>query len=377
MTAARIHIQHVLLSLQPGGLENGVVNVVNGLDPARYRSSLCCLKHAGEFTARIHADGVAIDEMGWRGGNDAAMPFRLARLFRRTRPDIVHTRNAESFYYGFLGAKLAGVPAIVHSEHGRIFDDRPLRFRVQRLFSRHTDRIFAVTEQLKRDLVHHVRIPASRIEVLYNGVDPGRFRPAAREAQRATLGLAPGDLAIGSVGRLAAVKNYPLLIRALRRLDRADARLLLVGEGPERNALQTLVRELGLEKQVRFLGHRDDVADCLAAFDIFVLPSVSEGMSNTLLEAMGAGVAVVASDVGGNPEIVRAGVDGLLFPSGDLDALTIGLRTLAAQPATRARLAAAGRGRVLRDFSIDAMIFRYQTLYESACRAVAPAQQHS
>ncbi len=216
-------VAHVLLSLEPGGLENGVVNVVNRLDAGQFRSQVCCLKRAGEFAGRLQGP-VGVHALGWHGGNDPKLLFRLAGLFRRLRPDIVHTRNAEAFFYGFLAAKLAGVPAIVHSEHGRTFDDRPLRFLAQRVLSRGAAAIFAVSEQLKRDLVTHVGIPASRIDVLYNGVDLGRFDASQRDRVRGELGIGANELVVGSVGRLVPVKNYPLLLRAVHRLGAGQCR---------------------------------------------------------------------------------------------------------------------------------------------------------
>lgn len=357
-------VAHVLLSLEPGGLENGVVNVVNRLDPARFRSQVCCLKRAGEFAQRLRGP-VEVHPLGWRGGNDPLLPLRLARLFHRIRPDIVHTRNAEAFFYGFLAAKIAGVRAVVHSEHGRTFDDRPLRFWAQRVFSRSTDAIFAVSEQLKRDLVTHVGIPAPRIDVLYNGVDLGRFDASQRDQVRAELGIPDGELIVGSVGRLVPVKNYPLLLRALHRLGANNVTLLLVGEGAERGALQEAARGLGMGARLRLLGHSETVPRLLSAMDVFVLPSVSEGMSNTLLEAMSCGVAVVASNVGGNPEIIKDGQSGLLFESCDEAALCELLRTLMADAALRRRLGAAGRQRVLEDFTMEAMISRYERLYHA------------
>jgi sugar transferase (PEP-CTERM/EpsH1 system associated) len=365
----RIHVQHVVLSLEPGGLENGVVNVVNRLDPGRFRSSVCCLKLAGEFAMRLKAGEVAVHALGWRGGIDLLLPLRLAALFRKTGTDIVHTRNPTAFFYGFLGAKIAAVRSIVHSEHGRTFDERRLRFWMQRVFSRHTDALFAVSAQLKRDLVAKVGIPACRIEVLYNGVDLGRYVPAQRDRLRGELGLEPGDFVIGSVGRLVTVKNYPLLLQAARGLENGNLAILLVGEGPERGTLEAMAREFGLGAHVRFLGHREDIAELLGAMDAFVLPSLSEGMSNTLLEAMASGVAVVASDVGGNPEIVSDGIDGLLFRSRDEAGLREKLQELLANPALRMRLGRAGRERVLRDFSIEAMISRYETLYQTVFSA--------
>jgi len=366
---SRIHIQHVVLSLQPGGLENGVVNVINRLNPDRFRSSVCCLKQAGEFAARLK-DGVAVHQMDWRGGNDLRLAWRLARLFRRTGTDVVHTRNAEAFFYGFLGAKIAAVRILTHSEHGRTFDDRPFRFWVQRMFSRHTDGIFAVSEQLKRDLAERVGIPAGRLKVIYNGVDTSRFVPSNRSRVRAAWGIVADELVVGSVGRLVQVKNYPLLLRAMSSLAADRVTIVLVGAGPERATLETMARDLGIAERVRFLGHREDVAELLPAMDVFVLPSVSEGMSNTLLEAMAAGVAVVASNVGGNPEIVRDQLDGLLFESGDEAGLHDRLQKMLADPVLRARMGRAGRERMLREFSMEAMITRYEQFYQSAFTGV-------
>ena len=225
---APIRIQHVLLSLEPGGLENGVVNVVNHLPEEQFASSICCLQHAGTFAARVRP-GVPITQMGLTAGNDVLLPLRLARLFRRTRPDVVHTRNAEAFFYGFLGARLAGIDCVVHSEHGRRFDDRPLRLRVQRCMSRHTRAVMAVSAQLKADLVQHVGIPAAAIGVLYNGVDTAAALPGARLLARDSLGIDAHTIVIGSVGRMVAVKNYPLLLQAVAALGRRDVCLLMVG----------------------------------------------------------------------------------------------------------------------------------------------------
>lgn len=375
-----IHIQHVLLNLQPGGLENGVVNVVNGLDPRRFRSSLCCLQSAGKFANRVCAPDASIQEMGLRGGNNYRLPWRLAQLFRRTQPDIVHTRNPEAFFYGFLGAKLARVPALIHSEHGRTFPDKWHRLWVQRLFTRYTDTVFAVTQQLKRELVREVGLPATRIEVVYNGVDLSRCVPTDRESVRRHLGASVGDIVIGSVGRMVPVKNYPLLLRAVQGLaENTNIIVMLVGDGPELAALMAMARALGLGERVRFLGYRDDVFELLAAMDVFVLPSISEGMSNTLLEAMAAGVPVVASDVGGNPEIVRDEVDGLLFPTADEAALRERLQRVCTAPSLRACLGKAGRERVLDGFSIEAMIARYERLYQRvyAASAVSHAKLYS
>jgi sugar transferase (PEP-CTERM/EpsH1 system associated) len=354
-----LHICHVVLSLRSGGLENGVVNVVNGLDPARFRSSVCCLQQRGEFARRLRGS-VAVIEMGLKPGKDLRLPFRLAKVFRALQVDIVHTRNPEPFFYGAVAARLAGVPVVIHSEHGRIFPEKPLRVRVQRWLLRGTSAAFAVSEALRQELIREIGVKPATFEVVHNGVDLDRFRPCRGTAGRCV----PGAVVVGSVGRLVPVKNYPLLIRAMAQLPReSSAPLLLVGDGPERAALEDLARRLNLTERVRFAGHRDDIPEALQEMDIFVLPSTSEGMSNTLLEAMAAGVTVLASDVGGNGEIVENGVSGLLFPSGDVDCATEKLRLLIADAQTRRRLARAGEARVRAEFSVEGMLHRYEELY--------------
>jgi sugar transferase (PEP-CTERM/EpsH1 system associated) len=359
---AILHVEHVVLTLQPGGLENGVVNVANLLPRNAFRSSICCLRDVGEFASRLHPS-IDVHKMYGKGGADFRLMLSLIRHFRRTRPDIVHTRNAEAFFYGFIAAKVARIPVLVHSEHGRDFEDRFLRFVLQRIFSKFTQVVFAVTEELRRQLSMHTGIPAESIRVLYNGVDSVRFSPASRGKLRSQLGVADNTLVIGSVGRLVEVKNYSLLLSAYKALSLTNTMLILIGEGPERASLELLARSLGISDRVRLLGHRDDVSELISVLDVFVLPSVSEGMSNTLLEAMSAGIAVVASAVGGNKEIIRSGVDGLLFTSGDEIELKENILLLLADEILRNRLSQAGRVRVLECFSIDAMINRYGMMY--------------
>ncbi len=358
-----IHVHHVLLSLEPGGLENGVVNVVNGLDEAEFRSSICCLKGSGAFAARIRNAQVPIHSMGLRPGNDWGLPLRLARLFRSTRSDIVHTRNAESFFYAAIGARLAGVPVLIHSEHGRTFADRRLRLHAQRLLSGLADGMFAVSAELREQLIRHIGLRRERIDVLYNGVDTARFTTVDRRSARLQLDLPGEAYVVGSIGRLVAVKNYPLLLRAFAAQSDPNAYLVLAGDGPEHAALSALSEQLGIAARVRLLGHRDDIPAILGALDVFVLCSRSEGMSNTLLEAMAAGLPAIATGVGGNPEILRDGVDGRLVADDDQPGLAAALRDLGSAPDMRREMGEQARQRVLQEFSMQAMVRRYAEYY--------------
>jgi sugar transferase (PEP-CTERM/EpsH1 system associated) len=361
----RIHIAHVVLSLQPGGLENGVVNVINGLDRSRFRSSVVCLKVAGEFAPRIQAPGTTVHAMGLRPGLDWRMPWRVARLLRRERVHLVHTRNAESFFYGGVAAKIGGISHLVHSEHGRTFDDHPRRFWAQRQLTRFTDRVFSVSGQLRTDLCRHVGLQERQVEVLYNGVDLLRFGSVDRDQARRALGYAPTDVVVGSVGRLVTVKNFPLLLDALADPALAHVHAFIVGDGPLRAELQARIDAHGMGGRVRLLGHRDDVPALLPAMDVFVLPSTHEGMSNTLLEAMACGVAPVASRVGGNAEVLGHDGNGLLFESGDEAGLRQALARVCNDAGLRARMGHAARQRALDAFDIRAMIRNYETMYES------------
>jgi len=358
-----LRIAHVVLSLQPGGLENGVVNVINGLDPGRFHSSVVCLKVAGEFAARIKNPSTPVHVMGLKPGHDWGLPWRLAQLLRREQIDLVHTRNAEAFFYGSVAARLGGVRCLLHSEHGRTFDDHPRRFWAQRLLSKLADGIFTVSDQLRQDLCRHVGLRPEQVQVVPNGVDLSRFVGADRPRARQALGIAADSIVLGSVGRLVAVKNYGLLLRAMQDPALAQAHLVLVGDGPERGSLQNLADTPSLAGRVHLLGHRDDIPELLPAFDIFVLPSISEGMSNTLLEAMACGVAPVASRVGGSGEIVADGTCGLLFDSNDEEGLRHALRRLVSDDSERVRIGAAARQRVLTTFDMRSMILAYEALY--------------
>lgn len=361
-----IHVCHVVLSLEPGGLENGVVNVVNGLNPAEFRSSVCCVRRKGEFASRIRAD-VPVATMGLKAGNDPRTVLRLAKLFRSTGVDIVHTRNAESSFYGTPAARLAGVPAVIHSEHGRELPESRRRAAVQRLLLRRVDAAFAVSEQLRTDLVRDLRLDESRFDVIHNGVDIRAFAPAGSCLDE--RGSA-GPLRIGTVGRLVPVKNYALLVRVFSRLPHEPrCQLVLVGDGPERASLERLAADLGVADRLEFLGHRDDVPTILRSLDVFVLPSLNEGMSNTLLEAMAAGLPVLASDVGGNGEIIEPDKSGLLFPSQDIDSAVAQLRRLTESPTLRRTLGREGAERVRAEFSIEAMLRRYEHLYRKVWSA--------
>jgi sugar transferase (PEP-CTERM/EpsH1 system associated) len=377
MTAPPL-IAHIVYHFGTGGMENGVVNLINHLPAGRFRHAIVSLTDHTDFRRRILRDDVAFHDLDKRPGQDFGWYRRLAAVLRELKPAIVHTRNLNALEAQFVAARL-GVPGRVHGEHGRdVFDleGRNWKYNLLRRAARpFVHHYIAVSRDLADWLTNTVGVAPRRVSQIYNGVDSARFQP--RQGERpdiAPAGFLDGArLVIGSVGRMVAVKDYPTLVRAFIRLhgqapDPAGLRLLLVGDGPERAHCQRLLEDAGLAHLAWLAGNRDDVPALMQAMDLFVLPSLGEGISNTLLEAMASGLPVLASRVGGNPELVQAGVTGSLFEAGDADALARLLLAYAHDGARRQREGEAARARVEREFALTRMAAAYEAVYEKLLR---------
>lgn len=370
-----ITVVHVVHSLGVGGLENGVVNLVNRNAPG-LRHTIICMTTDGPLRQRLHP-GVDVFSLNKRPGHDLPTLLRLVHLLRHIAPEVVHSRNWATFDAA-LAARLAGVPTVVHGEHGRDSTD-PLgqnsrRNRIRKLCAPLVSRFVAVSEQLHRWLVEDVRIAARKVVTIQNGVDTDRFAPADRAAARAALGLGMNQLVVGSVGRLDPVKDQVGLIHAFAQLLARWPRAVLViaGDGPCRDELQALVTSLRLSGQVRLLGERHDIPVVLGALDVFVLPSIAEGISNTVLEAMATGLPIVATRVGGNPELVNDGENGRLVPSKDPSALSAAVATYLEYPRLRASHGQNSRLRAVEHFSLKRMSDEYCSLYHALTGHLTP-----
>lgn len=364
-----------------GGLENGVVNLINNLPEDRYRHAIICITTATDFSARVRRGGVEICELHKRPGKDVAAYARMWRILRRLRPQIVHTRNLPALDM-IVPARLAGVRRFVHSEHGLDMielDGKNAKYNSMRRASRLVvDRYITMSRDLNDWMLREIGVPAGRIETIYNGVDTARFSRTVGEG-RSVLpdGFAPeGAVVIGTIGRLDPVKNQIALVRALAGLLerrpqlRPRLRLVLIGDGAERSAIESAIAESNVRDLAWLPGFRDDTPAHYRALDIFVLPSLREGISNTLLEAMASGRPVIATRVGGNPEIVADGIVGRLVAQ-DADALAEAILGYVDNPELMRAHGKAGREHVLRSFSLDAMIRRYDRVYGSLLRAPA------
>ena len=339
-------ITHVIYRLDVGGLENGLVNIINRTPEERYRHAIISLTDVSDFRKRITRKDVPCIALQKRPGNDPGMFRNLWRQFRRLRPAIVHSRNLAALE-AQLPAWLAGVPCRIHGEHGRdVFDldgtSRKYKW-VRRLYQPLVQRYVPLSRELSDYLRDQVGVAESRLRLICNGVDIERFRPFDGEYPDTPLpkGFASADsLLIGSVGRLEPVKDQLTLVRAFielcrRKPDDTRLRLVLVGDGSLRAELETLVVDAGIQDRVCFAGSRDDVPLLLSMLDVFVLPSLAEGISNTVLEAMACGVPVIATNVGGNPELVVEGETGMLVQRSDPRAMATALQRYVDQTSLR------------------------------------------
>lgn len=367
----------LVLSLSPGGTERLVIEICRHLAD-RVESTVCCLDPPGAWASEIEQLGVPVLSLGRAPGFHPAMALRLARVMAARRIEVLHCHHYSPFVYGRLATAICPRVRLVFTEHGRLSDDAPSRKRrfVNPVLARWPGRLYAVSEDLKRHMVAE-GFPAGRVQVLHNGIDPAR-RPTrdARHAARAALGLAPGAFVVGAVGRLEPVKSLATMLRAHAVLvaRHPSAALAIVGDGSERPALEALACELGLGGSVRFAGHRADVRALMPAFDVHVNCSIYEGLSLTILEAMAAGLPVVATPVGGNPEVVVDGETGRLA-TGHPHALAAAVLALARDPAARSALGDAGRWRVKRHFSVARMVAQYAEAYapRASLNAAPPA----
>jgi glycosyltransferase involved in cell wall biosynthesis len=381
MTAPReneICILHVIETLDVGGAEAVVANMVNHASPG-FRTDICCLMRSGPIAARIRP-GVEIIEMGKAmEGNDYRLPFRLARVLRSRNIDIVQSHDWGTLLEAVAAATLAGTKAI-HMAHGPLNQYSPadsraslkrrIRQKAERLASLKLSRVIAVSDIVRRGLVEDVGIPAGMISLIHNGIDLSVAPPGDLEAKRKELGLLPDDVVLVSVGRLAEIKNYSLLLEALARAAREvpALKLVMVGDGPERSRLEAAATRLELSGRVHFLGARGDVRDWLALGHIFVLPSLYEGVSLALLEAMAAGLPAVVTRVGGNPEVVMDGECGFLIESGDTEGFARALVTLAREGDLRVRMGRAARARIEAEFDLKKAVKQYEEIYLRSVR---------
>jgi len=342
-------------------MEKGVATIIGHASDA-FEHIVLCLTTSGE-TARLLPAATKIIELHKKPGNSPGFYFELAKNIRKQNPSLVHTRNWGGTD-GIIAARMAGCKRVVHGEHGWDLGDshgqNMRRVFLRRFFSTWVKEYICVSRDMEIWLKEKIKVkrPLSQI---YNGIDTRTFAPdGSKNRNRSKFGLAEKDIVIGVVGRLDPIKNHAVLFKSFEQLniENPDAKLLVVGDGPERKSLERLAGS-----GVHFWGNRTDVPDILRTMDIFTLPSINEGISNTILEAMATGLPVVATNVGGNSEIIDDGKTGQLVPSDDAAALAAALSVYINSPELRASHGSQGRVRAKKLFSVDKMVSEYESVY--------------
>lgn len=378
-TDTRPLILHVIHHLVTGGMENGLVSLINRMPSTSYRHAIVCIEDYSDFRNRLTRPDTEVMAMRRSQIGTWRLRYELFRIFRRLKPAIVHSRN-KSGLDALLPARLAGVRHCVHGEHGWDVHDLDGRSRkeqvLRRLHAPLVERYVTVSRSLRDYLVERVGIRPERITTICNGVDTDKFRPAERKPVELLPASLQGEglVVVGTVGRLQPVKDQQALLRAFAELvgeggpGAASARLLMVGNGPLREALEKQAQALGIAHLTTFAGDRTDVAQLLQCMHVFVLPSLAEGISNTVLEAMATGLPVLATRVGGNVELVQDNGNGALFEAGDVAALKRLLAGYLADPGMRRRHGERSRQLAVESFSLKAMVDGYRGAYERLMR---------
>lgn len=367
----RRRIMHVVLNLHVGGLERVVLDLVRNLDRAKYDVEVCCLDDGGVLQQEFEPLGVQVTALGMSEVGGGVVLERLAARMSDQAVDVVNTHNVLAHKFGAIAARCAGVPVVVHTKHGRNFVRRPFEHpKIQvygHLLSWISDKVVAVSDDTSAVCRKYELVPPRKLVTIANGVDVSRFDVRADRAELLRdLGIPVDAQIVGNVARLVPEKDHANLVNAfatvLATIPRAY--LLLVGEGPLMDATARICADRGVADRVKFAGSRRDVPQLLKLFDVFVLSSATEGMSISLLEAMSAGLPVVATIVGGNPEIVEHGVTGLLCPAHDSEALAARIVDVLCNRELGRSLAVAARERVLTSYSMQRTAIAYMSLYE-------------
>ena len=370
MSSERINILHVIHSFNIGGMERGIVNLLNGSTSRNFNHKICCITKSGKSAQKIKKNNIKIFELRKQQGKNWSFVLRLAQFLKKESPDIVHTRTWGGLD-GIIAAKIAKIPIVIHGEHGFVEDDpygKSIKRRIiRKILSYGVDHYVAVSEDIKQWLMQSVYIKAKSITKIVNGVDTEIFCPFNIEKRLFSSNGINNRIVVGAVGRLNPIKKHDLFLQAFSKLDhsRYNLKLILIGDGPQRYLLESLKNKLPHSERMLLLGECDDVRKHYNAMDIFVLPSKNEGMSNVILEAMASGLPVIATSVGGNPELVTHKKTGMLIQPDSSEAIRDSINFYLEHPDIREVHGTNARLDAVKRFSLPRMVREYEELYKA------------
>lgn len=364
----KLRVMHVLLSMGVGGAEKLVYDMVCHTDATKIDVSVCCIQDRGILADNLRERGIPVFTYQRKDGLDWSLVRWLKLLVKNKKIVCIHAHQYSPMFYSVLAVAGLMHVRVIYTEHGRLFPDTLnwKRFIINPLLALGIQHIVSIAESTKQAMVRFDNFPPRKIKVIHNGVQLTAPQAQANlSAKRRSFGLEEHDLIVGTAARLEDIKNLPMMLRALKRVlkNKANVQLLIAGHGPKEQALKTLAEELGIVKNVVFLGLRFDLAEIYPIFDVFLLSSLTEGISITLLEAMAQGLPVVATDVGGNNEVVDNGQTGFLVKSDDDAEMAEKILFLLNSPAYATQMGVKGKARVTGNFSFQNMLNKYNDLY--------------
>jgi glycosyltransferase involved in cell wall biosynthesis len=358
-------------ALSFGGLERVVINLCRNLDSRRFKAVVICLKNRGELANELEEAGIEVICLD--ANRHRLFKYfnwvRLAKIIHTQRPAVIHTHNTAAFIDAAMAYSIAPGCGFIHTDHNRNFPDSLRYMFAERLASYLSYRIIAVSEENKENLIRYEKISRRKIEIINNGIDQEKFNLTIDvDAAKNNLGVADFDFLIGTVAVLRQEKGLNFFIKAIPMVleKHPNTGFVIIGDGPLRDELEKIADNVGVRNNLVFLGSRTDVPELLQLFDIFVLPSLWEGLPMSLLEAMAAGKCILASNVGGIPSAIRNGIDGLLIPAQSENKIADNLIKLRENTALRNQYAQSARLRFKENYTVEGMVEKYQKLYLEA-----------
>lgn len=359
-----LKVLHVVTTLSVGGLEMMVIRLIGEMASRGVESTVCCLESRGGRAVELEDQGVRVHALNKKYGFDLKAVLKLAALIRQGQYDIVHSHNPQPHMYAVVASWASPSTIPVHTKHGRNYPDQWRRVWLYRMLSWWNHRIIPVSDNAREIVLKIEKVNPVKVTRIWNGIDTRQFVPPP-----ASLDRSPHPWVVGTVARLSPEKDQITLLATIRLLrgEGCDVRALVIGDGPRRQTLEHCAAEWGLQEHVEFVGEQRNVSDWLWQMDVFVLSSLTEGISLTLIEAMATGLPCVATDVGGNREVINPPECGLVVPAKDPQALANAIRDVLTDPMRRRKMGECARHRAVRCFDLSEMVKAYRKVYDEVC----------
>ena len=363
----KIKVIQLVEDLSVGGLEKVVFEIARFIDKERFDIEVWCVARGGPISEEIKKDGILVSVLDIHTYHNPANVLKMVRLLKKARPDIVHSHGYYAAVIGRIASRFARVPAVIAHVHNTYWNYAARNLFMEFSLSYITDKIVCCSNAVRDFVLQYEKVSPKKVITVYNSIDIERFRrPVEKTRLKRSLGIAEDETVVISVASLTPKKGHRYLLEALGAIDaKHKVRLLVVGTGPLRAELENYVHRKQLGAKVIFLGVRDDIPGLLGISDIFAMPSLIEGFGIATAEAMAAGLPVLATNVGGTPEVVSDGVSGILVPSKDPVALAEAITSLILDKETAERMGREGYKIAKERFSVETMVSKIEKLYEA------------